>query len=119
MKQINMNRTARRQMRHKRITKRIRKIDNDKIVLVVIKSNLHINVQAWNYQENKVVASASSKSMKLKNGNKENAALVGQEIAKKLLAKDIKEVGFDSGGSKYHGRIAALADAARAAGLKF
>lgn len=106
-------------MRHKRITKKIRKIDNNRIVLIVIKSNLHINVQAWDYEQNKVVASASSKSMKLKNGNKENAILVGQEIAKKLLAQDIKEVGFDTGGSKYHGRIAALADGARAAGLKF
>lgn len=46
MKQINMNRTARRQMRHKRTTKKIRKIDNNRIVLIVVKSNLHINVQA-------------------------------------------------------------------------
>ncbi|WP_027124205.1 50S ribosomal protein L18 [Mycoplasmoides pirum] len=119
MKQINMNRSARRQMRHKRITTRIRRIDNGKIVLIVVKSNLHITVQAWDYNQNKVIASASSKSMKLKNGNKENATLVGREIAKKLLEKNISEVGFDCGGSKYHGRIAALADGAREAGLKF
>ena len=114
-----MNRTARRQMRHKRTTKKIRKIDNNRIVLIVVKSNLHINVQAWDYQTNKVVASASSKSLKLPNGNKTNAAIVGDAIAKKLLQMQISEVGFDCGGSKYHGRIAALADAARAAGLKF
>lgn len=119
MKQINMNRIARRQMRHKRITKKIRKIDNGKIVLIVVKSNLHISVQAWNFDENKIIASTSSKTLKLRNGNKENASLVGQDIAKKLLKLNIVEVGFDCGGSKYHGRIAALADAARATGLKF
>lgn len=119
MKQININRTNRRHMRHLRTTKKMRQIDNGKIVLIVVKSNLHISVQAWDYQQNKVVASSSSKSLKLKNGNKVNAALVGADIAKKLLAQNIDSVAFDCGGSKYHGRIAAVAEAARANGLKF
>ncbi len=119
MKQSNINRAARRRMRHRRGVKRIRRIDNGKIVLIAVKSNLHISVQAWDFAANKVIASASSKSLKLKNGNAQNAALVGQDIAKKLLALNVTEVGFDCGGSKYHGRIAALADGARAGGLKF
>lgn len=119
MKQTNINRTARRRMRHARITRKMKQIANDRPVLTVIKSNLHISVQTRDPRKNKVIASASSLSMKLKNGNKQNAALVGQEIANKLLALKIEKVAFDCGGSKYHGRIAALADAARAAGLKF
>ncbi|WP_027120102.1 50S ribosomal protein L18 [[Mycoplasma] testudinis] len=119
MKQINMNRSARRDMRHARVTKKFRLIDNSRPVLVVFKSNLHISVQVWDYITNKIIASSSSKQLKLKNGNKENAMTVGTDIAKKLLAQNVSEVAFDCGGSKYHGRIAALADAARAAGLKF
>ena len=49
----------------------------------------------------------------------EAAKVIGKEIAEKALAKGIKEVVFDRGGYLYHGRVAALADAAREAGLKF
>lgn len=57
---------------------------------------------------------------KLKDLNKtEQAALVGQELAKKAKKEGIKEVVFDRGGFRYHGRIKALAEAAREAGLEF
>jgi len=49
----------------------------------------------------------------------ENASVIGEEIAKKALSKGIKRVAFDRGGNLYHGRIKALADAARKAGLEF
>jgi large subunit ribosomal protein L18 len=52
-------------------------------------------------------------------GNVAGAAVVGQVIAERLLAKGIAQVVFDRGGAKYHGRVRALADAARAAGLRF
>jgi large subunit ribosomal protein L18 len=52
-------------------------------------------------------------------GNKEAAAKVGAEVAKRAVDKGVTEVVFDRGRSSYHGRIAALADAAREAGLKF
>ena len=51
--------------------------------------------------------------------NKEGAAAVGKLIAERALAKDIKEVVFDRGGYIFHGRVEALAEAAREAGLKF
>ena len=52
-------------------------------------------------------------------GNKEGAALVGKLVAERAVAKGITTVVFDRGGYVYHGRVAALADAAREAGLKF
>lgn len=52
-------------------------------------------------------------------GNKAAAAIVGKAIAEKALQAGIKEVRFDRGGCKYHGRVASLADAAREAGLVF
>ncbi|AHB99392.1 50S ribosomal protein L18 [Mycoplasmoides gallisepticum] len=119
MKQVNMNRNERRQMRHKRVIKKIRRIDNDRPVMIVVKSNSHISAQVWDFNQNKIIASSSSVSLDLVNGNKENAAIVGTDIANKLLKMKIDEITFDHGGSKYHGRIAALADAARKAGLKF
>jgi len=52
-------------------------------------------------------------------GNKKAAELVGQRIAQKAKAKGVESVAFDRSGYKYHGRVKALADAARAGGLKF
>ena len=66
------------------------------------------------------LVAASSMSLKLENGsNIEAAAAVGKDIAEKALAKKIKNVVFDRSGYIYHGRVKALAEAAREAGLKF
>ena len=66
------------------------------------------------------LVSSSSTSLKLENGgNVEAAKKVGEDIAKKALAKKITTIVFDRSGYIYHGRVAALADAARSAGLKF
>ena len=66
------------------------------------------------------IASASSVSMKLADGgNCEGAAKVGAELAKKAKAKGVTKVCFDRNGYLYHGRVAALADAAREGGLEF
>jgi large subunit ribosomal protein L18 len=70
--------------------------------------------------ETLVAASTVEKDKKATyGGNVEAAKVIGKEIAEKALAKGIKEVVFDRGGYLYHGRVAALADAAREAGLKF
>ena len=66
-----------------------------------------------------VAASSKDKNFEGKGGNIEGAKLVGAAIAKKALDKGIKTVVFDRGGYIYHGRIAALAEAAREAGLEF
>ena len=88
--------------------------------LCVFRSNKHIEAQIIDDVKGVTLAHASSVALKLENGsNIAAASRVGEEIAKAALAKKIKNVVFDRGGYLYHGRVAALADAARKGGLKF
>lgn len=88
--------------------------------LNVFRSAKHIAVQVIDDVNGITIASASSIDMKLENGgNIEAAIAVGTEVAKRATEKNIKKVVFDRGGYLYHGRVKALADAAREAGLEF
>ena len=88
--------------------------------LVVFRSNKHIEAQIIDDTKGITLVSSSSVQLKLANGgNCEAAAKVGADLAAKALAKGIEIVAFDRGGYLYHGRVAALADAAREGGLKF
>lgn len=90
--------------------------------LNVFRSSKHIYAQLIDDASGVTIASASSldKELGLKNGaNVEAAAAVGSLIAKRATEKGLTEVVFDRGGYLYHGRIQALADAAREAGLQF
>ena len=87
--------------------------------LCVFRSNKHIEAQIIDDVNKITLVSSSTTQLKLANGNKENAKKVGEDIAKKALAKGNEKVVFDRGGYVYHGRIAALAEGAREAGLKF
>lgn len=88
--------------------------------LSVFRSNKHIHAQIIDDVKGVTLASASSVSMKLANGgNIEAAKKVGEAVAKAALEAGITKVVFDRSGYVYHGRVEALADAARAAGLKF
>lgn len=88
--------------------------------LNVFRSNTNIYAQVIDDVKGVTLASSSSKELKLTNGNNiEGAKLVGLDIAKKCLAKNIDTVVFDRGGYVYHGRVKALAEAAREGGLKF
>ena len=88
--------------------------------LSVFRSNSQIFAQIIDDEKGTTLVSSSSLSMKLKNGgNIESAKLVGKDIAEKAIKAKIKKVVFDRGGYLYHGRIQALADAAREAGLEF
>ena len=88
--------------------------------LVVFRSNNHIEAQIIDDVKGVTLASASSVQLKLSNGgNVEGAKVVGAKIAEVAKAKKISKVVFDRGGYLYHGRVAALADAAREGGLKF
>jgi len=92
--------------------------------LVVFRSNLHIYAQIVDDTQGKTLISASTldKECKqnIKRGNNNKAAeVVGQLIAKRAQAKNIKTVVFDRGGYLFHGRVKALADAARQGGLLF
>ena len=94
------------------------------IRLAVHRSNGHIYAQVFSADGGKVLASASTleKEVRAKiaqGGNKVAAAAVGKRIAEKAKAAGIETVAFDRSGYRYHGRVKALADAAREAGLKF
>jgi large subunit ribosomal protein L18 len=118
MKQLNINRQAKRDLRHKRITNYLKKIDNLKPRLVISKSNNHLIAQIVDDSVGKTLVSSSTKQLK-KQANLATAKLIGEDIAKKALNKNITTVVFDRGGNVYHGQIKILADTARANGLKF
>ena len=92
--------------------------------LTVHRSNLHIYAQVIDASGTNVIVSASTLDKALRaqmpnGGSVKAAALVGQSIAQKAREKGIEKVAFDRSGYKYHGRVKALAEAAREAGLKF
>ncbi len=88
--------------------------------LNVYRSLNHIYAQVIDDQSGQTLASASSLQLKLKTGgNIASAKEIGKAVAEKAVEKGIKKVVFDRGGYLYHGRIKALADAAREAGLEF
>lgn len=90
--------------------------------LAVYRSLKHIYAQIIDDAKGITLVSASSKDKELglaHGGNVESAKAVGADLAKKAIAKKIKAVVFDRGGFLFHGRVKALADAAREAGLEF
>jgi large subunit ribosomal protein L18 len=92
--------------------------------LTVHRSNSHLYAQIIASDGNKVLASASTLEDEVKKtvpngGNVKAAEVVGKRIAEKAKGIGISEVAFDRSGYRYHGRVKALAEAAREAGLKF
>lgn len=87
--------------------------------LNVFRSNTNIYAQIIDDTKGVTLVSASSLDMKLKKNDIETATKVGAEIAARAKKAGITEVVFDRGGYAYHGRVKALADGAREAGLKF
>jgi large subunit ribosomal protein L18 len=113
------------QARQRRARKTRAKIAELKVArLLVNRTNLHIYAQIIDASGGKVLASASTldKAVRaeLKNGgNIAAASLIGKTIAEKAKAAGVETVAFDRSGFKYHGRVKALAEAAREGGLKF
>ena len=118
-----MNKELTKQIKHQRRHKRVRaKIFGTKKRprMSVHKSNTGLYVQLIDDESSKTLVSAHTKELKDKKGNgSAQAQAVGKEIAKRAKEKKITSVVFDKGGYKYHGRIKAVADAAREGGLKF
>jgi len=112
-----------RETRHRRIRKKISGT-NSRPRLAVFRSARHIYVQAIDDNAGSTLAASSTvaiqKSLKkIYTGNKEAAKAVGVDVANKLMEKSISSVVFDRGGFIFHGRVQALAEGAREAGLKF
>lgn len=94
------------------------------IRLSVYRSNSHIYAQLIDDKNNKIIASASTLESDVRKeiktgGNIEAATIIGKRIAEKGIKFGISNIAFDRSGYKYHGRVKALADAAREKGLKF
>lgn len=93
--------------------------------LSVMRSNSHISAQLYSECGTKVLASASTmeadlrKALSNNGGNSAAAQQVGKLIAERAIKAGVSQVAFDRSGFRYHGRIKALAEAAREAGLKF
>ena len=92
--------------------------------LSIFRSSRHIYAQVISGQDNTVIASASTVENILKDqldytGNSDAATAVGRLVAERAIQKGIESVAFDRSGFKYHGRVKALAEAAREAGLQF
>lgn len=122
MKQT-VDRQAIRRHKHKRVRKTVAG-SAGRPRLAIFRSLNHIYAQVINDEVGVTLASASSldsefKTAELSGGNIEGAQKVGELVAKRALANGITKVVFDRGGYLYHGRIAAVAEAAREAGLEF
>ena len=115
------SRSAQRQRRQRRVRKKVTGT-TARPRLSVFRSNRHISAQIIDDETGLTVAAASTSETDLRAttpSNKDAASKVGTLLAERAQAAGVESVVFDRGGNKYHGRVAALADAARAAGLKF
>lgn len=119
------SRKSKKDLRHKRVRKKVSGT-SVKPRLSVFKSSRHIYAQVIDDVSGTTLAAASTLTPKVKEligGDAQNkvdqAKAVGKHVAELSMSKDVKEVTFDRGGYPYHGRVKALAEAAREAGLKF
>lgn len=118
-----IDRKAIRHKKHQRVRKTVFGT-NDRPRLAVFRSLNHIYAQVIDDEKGITLAAASSldpefKTAELSGGNVAGAQKVGELVAKRALAKGVQNVVFDRGGNLYHGRIAAVAESAREAGLTF
>jgi len=118
-----MARDSKREIRnriHERIRARVAGTQ-ERPRLAVFRSLNHIYAQVIDDQQGHTLVAAASteKDLKGKGGNIQGAKMIGKAVAERAKEKGIKRVVFDRGGYLYHGRVKALADAAREAGLEF
>ncbi|MBV9082038.1 MAG: 50S ribosomal protein L18 [Acidobacteriaceae bacterium] len=109
-----------RQRVHKRIRKRVAG-SPERPRLAVFRSASHIYAQLIDDERGHTLVAAGSteKNLRGKGGNVDGAKLIGKAVAERAKEKGITKIVFDRGGYQYHGRVKALADAAREAGLEF
>jgi large subunit ribosomal protein L18 len=115
--------TKQMRLRRSKATK-LKILNSGKHRLLVHRSNKHIYAQVFDPVSSNVIVSASTLEASVKSkfpngGTVEAAKYIGELVARKILDHKIEEVAFDRSGFKYHGRIKALAEAARTAGMKF
>ena len=117
------NRAAARVKRRRRVRKKVAGTTG-RPRLAVFRSNSHISAQVIDDESGTTLAAASSYEKVVRGANKntgnvDTASTVGKLVGERASSAGIKSVVFDRGGNRYHGRVAALADAAREQGLEF
>ncbi|MEE9445412.1 MAG: 50S ribosomal protein L18 [Cocleimonas sp.] len=117
-----MSKRTARIRRGKRSRMKMRELGADR--LSVYKSSRHIYAQIISGEDNTVIAAASTLEKSQRDslkytGNSDAATAIGKLVAERAMKKGIESVAFDRSGFKYHGRVKALAEAAREAGLQF
>jgi large subunit ribosomal protein L18 len=117
MLSVNIKKINNRKLRHRRLRGKV-KGTAEKPRLFVFRSHKHIYAQLIDDSHGKVLVSASDLGLKVK-GKIAAAEAVGQAVAEKAKSAKLDKVVFDRGGYKYHGRVKAVAEAARSAGLIF
>ena len=120
-KDVSTRRRVAKTRRHFRLRKKINGTP-ERPRLAVFRSNKHITAQVIDDVAGRTLAAASTVEADLRSGatgNKDAAANVGRLVAERAKAAGVTKVVFDRGGNIYHGRVAAVADAAREAGLEF
>ncbi len=110
--------------RSRRVRQSLKRVANGRARLSVFRSSKHIYAQVIDDRDGKTVAAASSLDKDLKGGMPKGsdtaaAQAVGKLVAERAVKAGVKDVVFDRGGYLYHGRVKALAEAAREAGLNF
>ncbi len=113
-----------RKERSRRVRSKLRKVNTDRPRLSVFRSSKNISAQVIDDRSGKTIASASSLDKEIRDSLKKGsdaaaAAEIGKAVAEKAIKAGVSDVVFDRGGYIYHGRVKALAEAARDAGLKF
>lgn len=116
-----MDKKAARIRRATRARRKLQELGATRLVVHRTPRHIYAQVIAPNGSETLVAASTTEKAIieQLKNTGNKEAAVVGKIVAERALEKGIKVVSFDRSGFQYHGRVQALADAAREAGLQF
>lgn len=121
MSKVNSTQVARAR-RHRRVRKKLSGTP-ERPRLAVFRSNRHVVAQVIDDTSGRTLAAASSLEASVRGagptGNRSAATAVGKLVAERAKAAGVSQVAFDRGGFMYHGRVAAVADAAREAGLEF
>jgi len=114
-----MQKRNKKQARTLRVRSSIKSVGRPR--LSIYRSNMHLWAQIIDDAKHETLVAVNTKSLKTKKGDTKTmaATAVGTEIAKLAIAKKITKIVFDRGAYKYHGRVKAVAEAARAAGLQF
>jgi large subunit ribosomal protein L18 len=118
------NKIEAQERRRRRLRYRLRTRGGGRVRLSVFRSGHHIYAQVIDDAQGRTLAAASSMEKEMRDGlrtgaDKEAATAVGKRVAERALAAGVSEVVFDRGPYLYHGRVKALADAAREGGLQF